>query len=72
MTEDRGETIDMMQPMGIGEGCPRLPVLHDMAIELATKAAAFRSSLPTGVAAPNGLPGHAFAGARPGQAELIA
>ena len=49
MVEDRGETIDLMQPMKIGEGSPRLAALQDLAIELAAKASAFRSSLPTGV-----------------------
>ena len=49
MIEDRGETIDLMQPMKIGEGSPRLAAAQDLAIELAAKAAAFRSSLPAGV-----------------------
>jgi len=47
--KDRGETIDSMQPMKIGEGSPRLPAVRDLAVELAAKAAAFRSSLPDGV-----------------------
>ena len=49
MIEDRGETIDLMQPMKIGEGSPRLAAAQDLAIELAAKAAAFSSSLPAGV-----------------------
>ncbi len=49
MVEDRGETIDSIQPMKIGEGSPRLPEVRDLAVELALKAAAFRSSLPAGV-----------------------
>lgn len=49
MAEDRGETIDSMQPMKIGEGSPRLPDVRDLAVDLAAKAAAFRSSLPRGV-----------------------
>lgn len=46
MSQDRGETIDMMQPMRIGEGSPRLGPLRDLSVDLAAKAAAFRSSLP--------------------------
>lgn len=49
MVEDRGETVDSMQPMKIGEGSPRLPDLRDLALDLAAKAAAFRGSLPLGV-----------------------
>lgn len=47
MSQDRGETIDKMQPMRIGEGSPRLGVLRDLSVDLAAKAAAFRSSLPS-------------------------
>lgn len=46
MSQDRGETIDIMQPMRIGEGSPRVAVLRDLSVELAAKAASFRSSLP--------------------------
>ena len=46
VTEDRGETIDLMQPMRIGEGSPRLGHVRDLAVDLALKAGAFRSSLP--------------------------
>ena len=49
MAEDRGETIDLMQPMRIGEGSPRLGAVRDLAVDLALKTAAFRSSLPAGV-----------------------
>jgi Fic family protein len=49
MAADRGETIDKMQPMKIGEGSPRLPEVRDLAIDLAAKAASFRSSLPGGI-----------------------
>lgn len=49
MAEDRGETIDQMQPMKIGEGSPSLPDIRDLALDLASKAAAFRSSLPAGI-----------------------
>lgn len=46
MSQDRGETIDIMQPMRIGEGSPRVAVLRDLSVDLAAKAASFRSSLP--------------------------
>jgi Fic family protein len=49
MANDRGETIDSMQPMRIGDGSPRLGDVRDLAVDLALKAAAFRSSLPAGV-----------------------
>jgi Fic family protein len=40
-----------MQPMRIGDGSPRLAEGRDLAVDLALKAAAFRSSLPHGVRA---------------------
>ena len=46
---DREETIAAMQPMKIGEGSPRRAQALDLAVELAEKSAAFRSSLPLGV-----------------------
>lgn len=46
MAQDREETVDKMQPMRIGEGSPRLPPIRDLAVELAAKAASFRSSMP--------------------------
>lgn len=49
MAEDRGEAIDQMQPMRIGEGSPRLAPMQDLAIELAAKASAFKSSLPADI-----------------------
>lgn len=49
MAEDRGETIELMQPMRIGDGSPRLGAVRDLAVDLALKASAFRSSLPVGV-----------------------
>ncbi len=42
---DRGERIDSMQPMKIGEGSTRYRGAVDLAIELAAKSAAFRASL---------------------------
>ncbi len=47
--DDRGESIDLMQPMRIGEGSPHLSAVRDLAMDLALKAAAFRSSLPHGI-----------------------
>jgi Fic family protein len=49
MAFDRGETPDKMEPMKVAESSPRLGVLRDQAVELASKAASFRSSLPGGV-----------------------
>lgn len=49
VAEDRGETVDQMQPMKISEGSPRLPDVRDLALDLASKAAAFHSSLPAGI-----------------------
>lgn len=49
MVQDRGEAIDSMQPMRIGDGSPRLSDVRDLSVDLALKAAAFRSSLPPGV-----------------------
>jgi len=51
MVIDRAENIALMQPMKIAEGSPRLAPLQDLAVDLATKAAAFRSSLPSEVRA---------------------
>lgn len=47
--DDRGETIDSMQPMKVGQDSPRLAELSDLAVELTAKASAFRSSLPPGI-----------------------
>jgi Fic family protein len=49
MSEDRGETNGLMQPMKVGDDSPRLRPLQDLSVDLAIKAAAFRSSLPAGV-----------------------
>jgi Fic family protein len=47
--DDRGETVDLMQPMKVGQDSPRLAELNDLAVELTAKASAFRSSLPPGI-----------------------
>jgi Fic family protein len=44
--EDRGEPIGLMEPMTLSEGARRRTELTDLALELATQSAAFRSSLP--------------------------
>lgn len=47
---DRGEAVDAMTPLVLSEGAPRRGELADLALELAAEAAAFRASLPPGVA----------------------
>jgi len=47
--EDRGETLDAMEPMLLSEGSRHRLTLNDMALELATASAGFRRSLPAGV-----------------------
>ena len=49
--EDRGEPVERMEPMLVGEGSRHRTALTDMAVELAAKAAGFRRSLPQGVLA---------------------
>jgi Fic family protein len=44
--EDRGENVDLMEPMLIGEGSRHRGALTDLAVELAQKSAGFRRSLP--------------------------
>lgn len=48
---DRGEAVDAMTPLILSEGAPRRGELADLALELAAESAAFRASLPGGVAA---------------------
>src|SRR6267154_2688922 len=43
---DRGERIAMMEPLVLGEGSRHRGELTDLALELAQRSAAFRSSLP--------------------------
>lgn len=47
--EDRGETVDLMEPLGIGESSRHRGALTDLAIELASASASLCSSLPGGV-----------------------
>jgi len=47
--EDRGESTGLMEPLLIGEGSRHRTVLTDLAVELASRAAGFRHSLPDGV-----------------------
>ena len=46
---DRGEPIDLMEPLLIGGNSPRRAEVTDLAVELAAKSAGFRRSLPEGV-----------------------
>lgn len=48
---DDGETIGLFEPLMISEGSPKRAELNDLALELATRSASFRSSLPGSVAA---------------------
>ncbi len=43
---DRSESVEMMEPLLIREGSPERGTLTDLAVELASKSAGFRSSLP--------------------------
>jgi len=43
---DRGESIELMEPLLIGGDSRRRPALTDLAVELAAKSAGFRRSLP--------------------------
>jgi Fic family protein len=47
---DDGETISMFEPLMVAEGSPDRVGLNDLALELAEKSAAFRSSLPPSMA----------------------
>ena len=47
---DRGEHPSQMEPLLLAEGSRHRPALSDLALELASRAAAFRSSLPPGLA----------------------
>lgn len=46
---DRGEAIGLMEPLLVSAGSRHYAALADLALELATQAAAFRTSLPEGV-----------------------
>lgn len=46
---DRGESTGLMEPMLISESSARRTALTDLAVELASRSAGFRRSLPEGV-----------------------
>jgi Fic family protein len=48
---DRGESIGLMEPLLVGEGSKHRAALNDVTVELASRAAGFRRSLPEGVLA---------------------
>ena len=48
---DDKETIGLFEPLMVSEGSPQRGELNDLALDLAARAAAFRSSLPDQVAA---------------------
>jgi Fic family protein len=47
---DDGETISLFEPLMVSESSPARGRLNDLALELAEKSAAFRSSLPSAIA----------------------
>lgn len=47
---DDNESIARFEPLMVGEGSAHRPALNDLALELATCSAAFRSALPDGIA----------------------
>ena len=51
MARDDGESIGLFEPLMVSEGSPQRAGLSDLALELAEKSAAFRSSLPESIAA---------------------
>lgn len=46
---DRGEAITMMEPLQIGEGSSQRLALTELVVELSSKSAGFRRSLPEGI-----------------------
>ncbi len=46
---DRGESLSLMEPLRISEGSPHRAELTDLAVDVATRSAGFRRSLPEGV-----------------------
>ena len=50
MVQDDGESIGLFEPLMVSEGSPHRGALNDLALELAEKSAAFRSSLPESIA----------------------
>ena len=49
--QDDDESTGLFEPLMVSEGAPRRAALNDLALELAEKSAAFRSSLPESIAA---------------------
>ena len=49
MADDRREFIGRMDPMVISRGSRHYDVMADIAFELATESAAFRTALPDGI-----------------------
>jgi len=49
LSEDKGESVDVMEPMRIGENSRRRGELSELAIDLTYKAAEFKASLPKGI-----------------------
>ena len=49
---DRGESTGLMEPMLVPDGSPHKARLDDLAVELASRSAGFRRSLPDGVLKP--------------------
>lgn len=47
--KDRAESVGLMEPMILGDGSAQRERLNDLAVELASRAAGFRRSLPDGV-----------------------
>lgn len=47
---DDGEAIGLFEPLMVSEGSPHRGKLNDLALDLAEKSAAFRSSLPASIA----------------------
>ncbi|MEM9843361.1 MAG: Fic family protein [Pseudomonadota bacterium] len=50
MAQDDGESTGLFEPLMVSEGSPHRGGLNDLALELAEKSAAFRSSLPESTA----------------------
>ena len=48
-TVDRGESVALMEPLFVSVGSPRRADLADLTVDLASRAAGFRRSLPAGV-----------------------
>ncbi|MEE9451911.1 MAG: Fic family protein [Gammaproteobacteria bacterium] len=49
LAADRGESLDLMEPLLVGETSKHRAALTDLTVELAARAAGFRRSLPTGI-----------------------